>query len=214
MGKKLKVKEKASPAKSGKVFNFRVLIESEEEDVIREIEITEDHTFEDFHDAIKKAFGFTGKQMASFYISNEDWEKGQEITLVPMDLDNSEEEEKVMVMSETKLRQLIKKPKTKILFIFDFLTMWTFYVELLGTGEPEKKTKYPRCTKKTGKAPAQNSKKAGKMGEDEDEMMKEFKGDPKSADVFSDEIFEGFDDFEEGFNDLEDMDGFSEIDKF
>lgn len=214
MNKKNKDRDNGAPAKS-KAYKFRVLIESEDEDVIREVEVLDDQTFEDLHDAIKKAFNFSGKQMASFYLSNDEWEKGKEIALVPMEVDADSDGEDVLVMSDTALKQLIKKPKTKLLYVFDFLLMWNFYVELLSITEPEKRVKYPRCVKKTGKAPAQNSKKIGKLNEDEEEMLKELKGDRKGKDVFSDEIFEGFDDFDDGgFNDLEDMDGFSELDKF
>lgn len=207
-------KQKKEPASAGKVFRFRVLIESEEEDVIREIEIMDNCTFEDFHDNIKKAFNFSGKQLASFYLSDDEWEKGTEIALVPMEVEAGSEEEDVKVMSETKLNAVVKKNKTKLLYVFDFLVMWTFYVELVSISDPEKRAKYPRCVKKTGKAPSQNSKKAGKLDDEEEELLKELKTDRKGRDVFSDEIFEGFDDFEDGFNDLEDMDGFSEIDKF
>lgn len=228
MSKKIKEKDNGSPAKKSKaanrsvetgtiadkVYKFRVLIESEEEDVIREIEISDDQTFEELHEAIKKAFNFSGKQMASFYLSNDEWEKGKEIALVPMEVDAAEDGEEVLVMSDTKLKQLLKKPKTKLLYVFDFLLMWNFYIELLSISEPEKRAKYPRCIKKTGKAPAQNSKKISKLNDEDEEMLKELKGDRKGGDVFNDEIFEGFDDFEGGFNDLEDMDGFSEIDKF
>ena len=108
MSKKTKDKEKDVLSKSSRIYNFRVLIESGEEDVIREIEISEDQTFEDFHDAIKKAFNFSGKQMASFYISNDEWEKGLEIALVPIDKDEMDDdnEEEVRVMSETRLKHL------------------------------------------------------------------------------------------------------------
>lgn len=223
MSKKIKIKEKAKTKakengvqpKGNRVCTFRVMIESEEEDVIREIEILDDQTFEDFHDAIKKAYGFTGKQMASFYLSNEDWEKEKEIALMPLEVDSDSEEE-VLVMSETQVNQVVKKPKTKLLYIFDFMLMWNFYVELLTFGDTDKKAKYPRCSRKVGKAPSQNSKKLSKLNDDEEDMLKELKGDRKGKDVFSDEIFEGFDDFDEGsgFNDLEDMDGFTELDKF
>lgn len=215
MKKKNKAKENGSEAKGSKVYKFRVLIESEDEDISREVEILDDQTFEELHDAIKKAFNFSGKQMASFYLSNDEWEKGREIALVPMEVDAENDEEDVLVMSDTRLRQLLKKPKTKLLYVFDFLVMWNFYIDLLSISEPEKRVKYPRCVKKNGKAPAQNSKKISKLNDEEEEMLKELKGDRKGRDVFNDEIFEGFDDFDDGgFNDMEDMDGFSELDKF
>lgn len=214
MKKKIKKKENGSPGKS-LVYKFRVLIESEEEDVIREIEILDDHTFEELHEAIIKAFNFSGKQMASFYLSNNEWEKGREIALMPMEVDTEEEEDSVLVMNETKIKSAVKKPKTKLLYVFDFLLMWTFYVELISISEPVKKVKYPRVVKKIGKAPAQNSKKLNKLTDEDEELLKELKSGTRGGEVFNDEIFEGFDDFNDGFNDLDDnMDGFSELDRF
>ena len=36
------------------------------------------------HNVLTQSFGFDGSEMASFYISNEHWEQGQEIALFDM----------------------------------------------------------------------------------------------------------------------------------
>ena len=41
-----------------------------------------DDNFESFFNAIIRAYDFQGDQMASFYISNENWDKGEEISLM------------------------------------------------------------------------------------------------------------------------------------
>ena len=38
-------------------------------------------TLEDFHNVINQSFGFAGDEMASFYLTDEDWNQGEEITL-------------------------------------------------------------------------------------------------------------------------------------
>ncbi len=65
------------------IYKFRVLIEGEKQ-VFRDIEIKSDQNFEEFHQSILKAFDFDNEQMASFYLSDYDWNKGQEISLFDM----------------------------------------------------------------------------------------------------------------------------------
>ncbi|MEN9640552.1 MAG: hypothetical protein RLZZ262_2421, partial [Bacteroidota bacterium] len=65
------------------IFKFRVIIDTEE-DVFRDIEIETDASFEDLHRSILDGFDFEEGEMASFYMSNEQWEKGLEIALMDM----------------------------------------------------------------------------------------------------------------------------------
>ena len=57
------------------IYKFRVLLESKEE-IFRDIEIKSTQNFFDFHEMIVASYGFDNSQMASFYLSNSDWEKG------------------------------------------------------------------------------------------------------------------------------------------
>ncbi len=68
-----------------KEYKFRVLIDTlEEENAFRDIVIDSSFTFDKLHEGINNAFDFNGDQVASFYLSNEDWDKGQEIGLMDM----------------------------------------------------------------------------------------------------------------------------------
>ena len=80
------------------IYRFRVILDIQE-DVFRDIEIEGESTFEDFHNTITQSFGFGGQEMASFYLSNELWEQGEEIALFDM----GEKPGDVMVMEETSL---------------------------------------------------------------------------------------------------------------
>ncbi|MBK6527797.1 MAG: hypothetical protein IPG07_20960 [Crocinitomicaceae bacterium] len=63
-------------------FKFRVLIDTNTGvDVFRDILISTNDNLELFYQTILTSFNFKNDQMASFYKSNEDWDKGQEITL-------------------------------------------------------------------------------------------------------------------------------------
>ena len=68
-----------------RIYRFRVLIDDPSE-AFRDVEIGSEQNFLEFHRAIKEAFGFSGDEMASFYVSDEEWGKGpdpQEGTTYP-----------------------------------------------------------------------------------------------------------------------------------
>ena len=66
------------------IYRFTI-ISDEVDDFVREIQIDPEATFYDFHEAILKSVGYTNDQMTSFFICDDDWEKGKEVTLEEMD---------------------------------------------------------------------------------------------------------------------------------
>lgn len=95
-------------------------------DVIRDIIINEDTTLEDFHLAIAKAFGFKGQEMASFFKTNNNWEQGEEIPLF-----NMSEDQNTPTMQNTKLKDIFINKEDKLIYVYDFFAMWTFFVEFI-----------------------------------------------------------------------------------
>ena len=73
------------------VYRFKISME-ENEDIFRDIDIQASQSFEDFHTIIQAAFKFDAKLSASFFISDDYWRKGQEITLRKEDLPLEEDE--------------------------------------------------------------------------------------------------------------------------
>jgi hypothetical protein len=65
------------------IVKLRVILDVEA-DVFRDVEIARDATLLALHEAILAAFGWAGDEMASFYRSNESWERGAEIPLLAM----------------------------------------------------------------------------------------------------------------------------------
>lgn len=137
------------------VFRFRVVIDHED-DVFRDIEIRADQTFEVLHGAIQQSFEFDASQMASFYQSNPQWEKGQEVAL--FELDDEGSESLILTMHQTTLDQLAEKVGDRLLYVFDFLLMWCFYVELVNVVPVTTGVDYPRLVQHYGTAPDQYSK--------------------------------------------------------
>ena len=107
------------------IYKFRVILDAEE-DVFRDIAIQEEDTLEDLHNAIFNAFGFDGMEVASFYTCDEQWNQEDEISL--FDTGDIPGEQKIM--SDYSLNQLLSKDQTKIIYVYDFINMWTFLVEL------------------------------------------------------------------------------------
>ena len=88
------------------IYRFRIILDTEE-DVFRDIEIEQEATLEQFHDVITQSFGFDGTEMASFYISDDKWNQGEEISLFDM----SEGSQPVKLMNETLLESGETTPK-------------------------------------------------------------------------------------------------------
>lgn len=130
------------------IFRFRIILDTQE-DVFRDLEISQDATMEDFHNSITQAFGLGGQEMASFYISNDEWEQGEEIALFDM----SEGPEPTRTMAETRLEDVFSEDQTKIIYVYDFLSMWTFLVELAEIAEAESGRQYPNLMFAHGELP-------------------------------------------------------------
>lgn len=136
------------------IYRFRVILDTDE-DVFRDIEIEASATMEEFHDVITQSFGFEGQEMASFYISNEKWEQGDEIALFDMGDGDGE----IRVMNETSLDDAVDENQTKLIYIYDFLNMWTFMVELAEVTDYEDGQTYPNLMFAHGQIPDQAPEK-------------------------------------------------------
>jgi len=134
------------------IYRFRVTFE-EYDDVSRDIEIRAAHTFDDLHHAIHNAIGFDASKPASFYMSDDNWKKGREIT--NRDL-TDEEKEKTSILKKARICDFIADPHQKIYYVFDPGSNWTFHIELIKIiPQEEALASYPRCTKSMGDAPKQ-----------------------------------------------------------
>lgn len=130
------------------IYRFRIILDTEE-DVFRDIEIEQRASLEEFHNAITQSFGFDGSEMASFYISDEDWGQGEEISLFDMSDGNSV----VRLMNETNLESVASRQQTRLIYVYDYLSMWTFMVELADIATPEAGQEYPNLMFSHGELP-------------------------------------------------------------
>jgi hypothetical protein len=176
-------------------LKFRVLLDSEKnQEIFRDIEIDENENFETFYRTILKSFNFEGQEMGSFFMSNDEWDKGHEISL--MDMRYSDEDEGLpSVMSEAKLADFMEVEDQKIILVYDFLRMWIFLIELLDRTPNELDA--PKMLLAVGVAPPEDSKMIQEdayMGEGEDDELNEF--DEDFEDGYDEEDFSGYEEYE------------------
>lgn len=134
------------------IFRFRI-ISDEIETFARSIEIQEGSTFLELHDAIQCAVNYDKGQLASFYISDSEWSRNQQITL----LDMSGEDNECIMMNEAKINELISSVDDKIIYVFDFFANRAFYITLTEIKEATQGVSYPFLANAIGKAPEQTT---------------------------------------------------------
>jgi len=134
------------------VYRFRVTFE-DYDDVTRDIEIKATQTFEDLHYAIHSYIGFDASKQASFFMSDDFWKKGKEISNREL---KGEEKGAIATMRNARLCDFIIDPHQKIYYLFDTQDKWTFRIELIKilTSE-DTNTPYPKCVRVVGEAPKQ-----------------------------------------------------------
>ncbi len=140
------------------IYKFKLTSENFE-DFVRYFEISSNSNFEEFHKLILKETNFNGEELASFYISNNRWERLQEITLMDMgNGDSNSDGYSTLQMKDVKLNEAIDDPHQKIIYVYDFLNEYVFHIELLKIMKAEKGVKYPRCIKSEGVIDIKNTR--------------------------------------------------------
>ncbi|MFT3886088.1 MAG: hypothetical protein QM724_11875 [Flavobacteriales bacterium] len=137
------------------IYRFRILIDDPSE-AFRDIEIRSSQTFLDLHKAIKKAFNFSGDEMACFYVSDDEWTKGVEIPLADMGF--AEDGKMPLMMHEVQIGDHIRDTHQRFVYAYDFLHMWMFMVELIHADEPVKGRRYPQVVMAMGTPPGEHSR--------------------------------------------------------
>ncbi len=143
------------------ILKFRIYFE-EDESVYRDIAIRHTQNFYHLHEAILKSYEFDNKHKATFYRSNDHWQKGREITLEKYEKDYKAPP---LLMQETVISTEISNPNQRFIYLYDFNKNWTFLVELINISKEENPTLSYPCTARTeGIAPSQYGAK-GLLGE-------------------------------------------------
>ncbi len=143
------------------ILKFRIYFE-EDESVYRDVVIRHTQTFKDLHEIILKSYEFDSKHQATFFRSNDHWQRGREISLEKYD-----QEYKVapLIMADTVISSEIKIPNQRFVYVYDFNRNWNFLLELINVSKEENpKISYPSVSRTEGIAPSQYGTK-GLLGE-------------------------------------------------
>jgi len=163
------------------IYKIRAILD-DQTDVFRDVAISSESTLEDLHNSLSQAFGFDGIEMATFYGCDQEWNQGQEYPIVDLGF-----EDDTVLMRDTPISSIIAADNPKLIYIYDLLQMWTFFVELAAVESDESSTDLPQLLFSFGELPSEAPEKHFKSekGSSEDD----FYGD--TDEDFCDE----FDDF-------------------
>ena len=129
------------------IYKIRVILDTEE-DVIRDIAIDDSANLEELHKIIVESFGFDGSEMAAFYLTDNDWVQGEEIPL--FDISDAND---TVVMQNYFLKDILKVAHDKLFYVYDFYSMWSFFVELITITDTTIDAKLPKLLVSFGSLP-------------------------------------------------------------
>ncbi len=129
------------------IYTFRI-ISGEDDQFIREVEIDSCCLFLDFHKFLNTEMKFDKGELASFFITDQNWGKETEITLLDM---MEDQDANIHEMSTTKIGELITEKKQRLLYVFDLFAERILFLELTDIKDGEVST--PRCIQSEGEPP-------------------------------------------------------------
>jgi hypothetical protein len=143
------------------ILKFRIYFE-EDDSVYRDVAIRHTQSFYELHEAILRSYEFDNKHKATFYRSNDHWQRGKEITLEVYD---KPYQAPPLLMKDTTIGSEIRIPNQKFIYLYDFNKNWGFLVELINVSKEENpRLSYPSMVRTEGIAPSQYGTK-GLLGE-------------------------------------------------
>ena len=145
------------------VLKFRVYWE--EDDVIyRDVLVKHSQNFADLHQIILKAFEFDQKHDATFFRSNDIWQRGREIS---KEVYEKEYKASPLLMEETIIGSEIIDTNQHFVYLYDFVKSWSFLIELIQViknADADMSLEYPLVSRIEGVGPMQYGTK-GMLGE-------------------------------------------------
>jgi len=145
------------------VLKFRVYWE-EDDAIYRDVLVKHTQNFQDLHISILKAFDFDQKHDATFYRSNDTWQRGREISKEVYD-----RAYKVapLLMEETIIGTEIIDTNQHFIYEYDFVKSWSFLIQLIQViknVDADMTLEYPLVSRIEGVGPMQYGTK-GLLGE-------------------------------------------------
>jgi hypothetical protein len=155
-----------------KIYQFRVSIMGIPK-LYRTIEVSENCTFDDFHDAIFQAFDRYDYHLYSFFITRKDSNNMRTIYDAP-EITHPQNVEDIMGFgkrrkstAKTRIRDAGLKEKDVFHYLFDFGDDWWHRIRVQNVSETNSKKKHIKLIKSVGESPPQ-------YPEDDDDYDEEY----------------------------------------
>ena len=145
------------------VLKFRVSWE-EDDAIYRDVLVKHTQNFQDLHLIILKAFEFDQKHDATFYRSNDIWQRGREISKEVYDRPYKVPP---LLMAETAISTEIIDTNQHFIYEYDFVKSWSFLIALIQViknADADMTLEYPLVSRIEGVGPMQYGTK-GLLGE-------------------------------------------------
>ena len=108
-------------------LKFRIIL-NVKNDVLRDIIVDSSISLIEFSNIISSEFGFDSSEISTFHHTDENWEQLEEIKIFKID-------DQDKIMDKVSISNFFIAKDDKLIFIYDFLNYWTFFVELYEVGE-------------------------------------------------------------------------------
>ena len=132
------------------VFKLKIISDKVENFALH-IDADAKNTFFELHEAIQDECKYDPSELATFFLADEEWDKGMEI---PMFGGKSKETPSLVNMKNATLGDYLKEKEDKLIYIFDVINQKSLYIELKEI-VMEKKLNTPVVTINRGLAPSQ-----------------------------------------------------------
>ena len=133
------------------IYLFRV-VSDEDQNFYRDVVAEGSDTFLELHQVMQENLGYDACQLASFFITNEMWEKQKEITLIDMMQDPTLG---TTTMDQVTLDEFLTEISQRMIYVFDFFAERAFFIELIEMSDQTSPKETPFVAQGRGDPPAQ-----------------------------------------------------------
>ena len=126
-------------------LKFRIIL-NVKNDVLRDIIVDSSISLIEFSNIISSEFGFDSSEISTFHHTDENWEQLEEIKIFKID-------DQDKIMDNVSISNFFIAKDDKLIFIYDFLNYWTFFIEVYDIQEDFKMDKKYEILNSIGDVP-------------------------------------------------------------
>ena len=126
-------------------LKFRIIL-NVKNDVLRDVIVDSSTSLIEFSKIISSEFGFDSSEISTFHHTDENWEQLEEIKIFKID-------DQDKIMDNVSISNFFIAKDDKLIFIYDFLNYWTFFVELYEIEEFSNSGSQFECINSVGDVP-------------------------------------------------------------